>query len=178
MKRHLWVFLAIGCFACQALPCLAESVVDVEFCELVRDPGLYDHKLIKITGNASHGFEDFTLSSESCGKRPTYVWLEIGGKIGSRTTYCCGQTYEETRKKALIVQGFETTVINDVAFAKFMDVVIKEDSQAKVTVIGRFFAGNKSTNPNGTFWSGFGHMGAYSLLVIQQVVSVVSPSSK
>ena len=178
MKRQFWVFLVIACFAWHGLPCLAESVVDVEFCELVRDPGQFDHKLIRVTGNASHGFEDCTISSDACGKRPTYVWLEIGGRIGTRTTYCCGQTYEDTRQKPLVVEGFETNVINDSALKQFMDVVIKKDSQAKVTVIGRFFAGKKSTNPNGTFWSGFGHMGGYSLLVIQQVVSVFNPVPK
>ncbi len=41
-----------------------------------------------------------------------------------------------------------------------------------VTIVGRFFSGEKVRYPGGESWSGYGHMGCCTLLMIQQVLSV------
>lgn len=63
-----------------------------------------------------------------------------------------------------------------ISFSKFNKIIEKEyDSTTHATVIGLFFSGEQTKYPNGRVdWSGYGHMGCCSLLVIQQVVSVDS----
>jgi hypothetical protein len=42
-----------------------------------------------------------------------------------------------------------------------------------VTIVGRFFSGDRHQGPNGkTWWGDYGHFGLSTLLVIQQVLAV------
>jgi len=41
-------------------------------CQLLADPAAYNHKLVEVTGVASKGFEDFTLSEPGCDGRLNY----------------------------------------------------------------------------------------------------------
>jgi len=153
--------------------CSAEEPVKVAVCEVLSDPAVYNHKLIEVSGDVSRGFEGFTLTDKGCKNRSFGIWLEIGGRIGSQVMYCCGVTAEPKRTESLVVEGVETTILQDKAFHNFQSLTLRKVGygSARVTIIGRYFSGEKRTLPGGTFWMGYGHMGMFSLLVIQQIVT-------
>src|SRR2546423_8120550 len=72
----------------------------ISLCQLKSDPAKYNHKLIKVTGFISHGFEVFSISDPDCPAWPG-VWLEYGGTRASGTVYCCGVPAIRTRPKPL-----------------------------------------------------------------------------
>jgi hypothetical protein len=158
-----------------ALPVFAEEPVKVSVCQLLEDPGRYNHRLIEISGAVSRGFEHFTLNDRSCKSRDT-IWLELGGTQGSEVVYCCGVSADAKRKTALVVEGIETRLVVDAMFERFQKTTVSKRGygQAEVTLVGRYFAGSKQTLPGGTFWVGYGHMGLATLLVIEQVKQVRS----
>jgi len=172
--NHL-VKAAFATFFFLLLPkiCSAEEPVKVSVCDVLSNPATYNHKLVEISGDVSRRFEDFTLTDKTCKKQSFGIWLEVGGHIGSQVTYCCGVTAEPKRKDSLVVEGIDTTILQDKVFQKFQSLTLGKEGLggAKVTIIGRFFSGEKRTLPGGTFWMGYGHMGMFSLLVIQQVVT-------
>ena len=49
-----------------------------------------DRMVVEVTAFVSHGFEHFTLFDPRCESKEPGVWLEYGGRMGSRTIYCCG----------------------------------------------------------------------------------------
>src|SRR5271163_1441746 len=150
-----------------------EEPVRVAVCDLKANPAEYNHKLIEVTGFASHGFEDFGLFDPSCPSWP-YVWLEYGGTKKSGTMYCCGVSADRSRPKELAVEGIEVSLTTDAPFDAF-DTLIHNppDTVVRTTLVGRFFAGKETRFPNGEVeWRGYGHMGCCSLLAIQQVISV------
>ena len=147
----------------------AQEPSKVTFCELQKDPAAYDKKLIEISGTVSRGFENFTLYSLDCGVHYA-VWLEYGGVVNSGTVYCCGVDASRGRSEPLTVAGIQTELVEDDKFREFDRLVQRTPSStARATLVGRFFAGEK----RGEMWSGYGHLGCCSLLVIQQVRSVV-----
>jgi hypothetical protein len=159
-------------------PASAEDVLEATVCQLQSDPVAYSHKLVKISGAVSRGFEDFTLSDAACTK--TKIWLELGGVTGSQTIYCCGQSAERNRKEPLSVEGIETSLIRDDAFERFELLTHGSPrlyGKARVTLIARYFPGNLgSTGPSKEErWGGYGHFGMHTLLVIQQVLAVDPP---
>jgi hypothetical protein len=147
--------------------CSSEEPLEVSVCQVLSSPNTYDHKLIKIDGDISRGFEDFTLTSQNCQTQRKDIWLDLGGSTGSQVMYCCGVTEEPKRAKPLVVDGIPTTLVKDSVFEQFQALTLGQEGHgsARATVVGRFFAGE-----NGPF-PGYGHMGLYSLLVIQQVLS-------
>jgi len=94
-----------------------------------------------------------------------------GGKAESNTAYCCpGESGAETRSEPLVVEGVQIPLISDGVFQQFTDLLKRErDTTVRVTVVGRFFSGEKEAFKNSTYWRGFGHMGCCSLFVIQRV---------
>jgi hypothetical protein len=153
-------------------PEAAEVPVKVTLCDLRKNAGDYDHKLIEVTGFVSHGFEDFRLYDPVCDDRSD-IWLEYGGRISSGTIYCCGVTNRRRRPKPLVVEKIPTQLIADERYAEFDKLIQPANRQVlHVTLVGRFFAGKKQNTPNGSFWAGFGHFGSFSLLVIQQVLAI------
>lgn len=171
--------------ACLSLLCLAispqqrqsERVFQVTVCELLKDPGRYDHALVQVSGDLLHGFEVFQIYPDHCPEAANSlgVWLEYGGTSQSGTMYCCGVTAGRKRSKPLVVEGVRTELKVDAAFQRFDALIGGEDlTRVNVTLIGRFFSGRRLRYPKGVFWGGYGHMGAYSLLVIQQVRSSVA----
>ncbi len=148
------------------------ELTKVSLCELKKDPGAYNHKLIEVTAFVSHGFEDFTLFDPACSEWPE-VWLEYGGTAKSGTMYCCGVTADRSRPQPLVVEKIEVPLVDDAQFREFDRLVQRRpDAVVRATVAGRFFAGRQVKYPRGTFWGGYGHMGCCSLLAIQRVVSV------
>jgi hypothetical protein len=151
----------------------AEEAVRVSACELLQNPAAYDHSLVEVEGRVSRGFEDFTLDNSGC-KQFLPLWLDFGGTLGAGIKYAGGKNERGRRDGPLIVEGIETTLVEDAALSRFQLLTRPKRGygHAKVRVIGRFFAGRKIELDTGTFWGGFGHMGFHSLLVIQQVRKV------
>jgi len=152
----------------------ADGPQAVTQCELLKNPPAFNHKLIKISGVVSRGFEKFTLRDDRCASQDI-VWLELGGTRGSEVVYCCGDNNIDLKRKSpLVVEGMETTLVDDKKLRKFEHLTKKQRGYgtARVTIIGRFFSGVQQTFPGGTFWVGYGHMGMGTLLVIQQVLEV------
>jgi len=118
------------------------------------------------------GFEEFTLNDEAC-RNANVMWLELGGKRGSQVTYCCGDNNVNPQRAApLVVEGIETTIVEDDVLTHFDRLTNTQDAvgKAKVVLVGRFFSGERYVLPAGPRWAGYGHMGIGSLLVIQQVL--------
>lgn len=157
-----------------ALPqvCLAEDVLTASVCDVLANPAAYNHKLIKVVGNVSRGFEDFTLTDAKCNQDAGAIWLELGGVRGSQVMYCCGVTVDSNRNRPLTVEGVETTLVQNMAFDRFQRLTFgdKGSGRAKATLIGRYFSGKEETLRNGSRWMGYGHMGFFTLLVIQEVL--------
>ena len=156
----------------QLSPAAVPEPRTIAFCELAKDPGAYNHELIRVTGFVTHGFEDFQLSEPDCSAIPHRfsLWLMYGGKARSNTMYCCpGEGAEQTRRESLIVEGVPIPLLQDSVFGRFTDLLNKEpDTTVRATLVGRFFAGENIHDPEPT-WKGFGHLGCCSLLAIQQV---------
>ena len=149
-----------------------DQPVKVSLCNLTNDPLAYNHKLIDVTGFVSHGFEDFGLFDPRCMTWPR-IWLEYGGTTASGTMYCCGVTAERSRPQPLVVEDIPIELKVDDSFNQFDKLTNRgPDSLVHVSLIGRFFAGEKFDFGNRPHWGGFGHMGCCPLLAIQQVISV------
>jgi hypothetical protein len=146
---------------------------DVTYCDLSRDSGFYNHKLVRLTAFVTHGFEDFHLADPSCHTQDFRVWVMYGGNVQSNTMYCCpGEAAGKTRPQPLTIEGIEIQIVQDVNFKEFADLLAKdEDTTVRVTVVGRFFSGEKAAVDGGARWRGFGHMGCCSLFVIEHVES-------
>jgi hypothetical protein len=171
--RDLLFKLLLLLLAFTSFDARAEDVVEVNLCELSKAPGNFNHKLIKVTGVVSQGFEDFTLSDAACHSKQN-IWLDYGGTQKSGTMYCCGVSATRTRPQPLIVEGIPTRINFDRQFRQF-DEQIHRGERPRATLIGRFFSGKETTMPGGVFWVGFGHFGFYSLLVIQDVLASQTP---
>ena len=168
----LLVLLVIPVVGC------GERVVTATVCELTSTPEQFNRKLVRVSGSISRGFEDFTLADQSCRSQnqPDSVWLEYGGMVGSRTIYCCGPIPVRERSKTLVIDGITTSLVQDSVWREFESATYRDDgatATARATIIGRFFAGRTIDSPDGsTTWNGYGHFGRYSLIAIQQVVSI------
>ncbi len=146
---------------------------NITFCELAKDPAVYNHELIRLTAFITHGFEDFSLAEPNCPALPYRfaVWVMYGGKAQSNTVYCCpGEAGKETRSESLTVEGVPVPLLDDSVFRQFTDLLKKEpDTTVRVTLVGRFFSGAKQTSSRSAWWGGFGHLGCCSLFAIQRV---------
>ena len=174
-RRIVLVFASCACLAASGAG-HTEEPSKIAVCELLQDPGSYNHKLIEISGTVSRGFEDFTLSDPTCHNR-NMIWLELGGMRGSRVMYCCGVSTDPRRANSLKVEGIETTIVEDELLERFEKLTMprKGSGGARVTLVGRYFSGEEQKLPGGTLWMGYGHMGMATLLVIQQVKQVSKP---
>jgi hypothetical protein len=130
----------------------SEEVISTTVCEVIADPAAFNHKLVKLIGTVYQSMENFSLSVVSCGAENvgnwTGIWVEYGG----------------------LVEGVQTSLVENDRFRAF-DTRVKNKGHASATFIGRYFSGKKDWSHRGTeyLWGGFGHMGMYSLLVIQEV---------
>ena len=168
--------MMLGALCCNVASA-SEEPQNVTLCDVLDNPAAFNHKLVKISGIVSRGFEDFTLNDDSCHNNNT-MWLELGGTRGSQVIYCCGDNNVDRRRTApLVVEGIETTLIEDEVFSRFERLTNRRRGygKAKVVLVGRYFSGAQQTLPGGTFWMGYGHMGMGSLLVIQQILEAARP---
>ncbi len=154
-----------------------EQIMSVSACQIFADPGRYNHKLVRVTGTVSHGFESFFLSDQACAQFGDAIWLEYGGKQGSGTVFAGEPTSDRKRPSALTVEGISTSIIDNSQFERLDELIhSKRSVTATATIIGRYFSGEleRSNITDHPFWDGYGHLYGYSLLVIQQVESVRS----
>jgi hypothetical protein len=138
-------------------------------CQLLADPKAWNHKLVEVTGFASHGFEDSGFSDPSCGGRYGGLWMEFGGKKATGTMSTVSSLARE-RPEAAVVEGIPVPLVEDEIFRRF-DELLHEGSGSLVhaTVIARFFAGKENYMGSKGRWGGYGHLGCCSLFLIQQV---------
>jgi hypothetical protein len=166
----------LGIGICLSATCRSEEPQKVSVCQLENDPAAYNHKLVEVEALVSHDFEDFTLFDPICHSSWPAVWLEYGGKFKSDTVYCCGPTNGRARRKELTIGKIPIPLVDDDQFRLFDKQIQppfrsgKFGSIVHATIVGRFFAGEKSKYPNGKeFWGGYGHMGCCTLLAIQEI---------
>ncbi len=179
--RYLLALLTVWCGAALLAPAArSEEIVKATVCSVIQNPTAFNHKLIEITGEAAERSEYFSLSDEQCFpdmQNITGIWLEYGGRLRSGATYCCKSTAERTSPSDLVIDGITTSLVDDVRFKRF-DSSVYPSGEAQVTLVGRFFTGERQQLPRGKyFWGGYGHLGMYSLLVIQRVIWV-QPGSR
>jgi hypothetical protein len=148
-----------------------ESIASISACALIDDPEKYDHQLVQLSGTIDHGFEGFVISDRRCSSDA--IWLEYGGAHGSGTVFAGFPDSEPQRAADLMVDGVSTTLEQDHTFRSF-DAHIRTRGSVEftATVIGRFFAGNTTRQPGTRIPPGYGHLGGFTLLVIQRVVAV------
>jgi hypothetical protein len=150
----------------------------ISLCDLKNNPAAYNHKLIELTGFVAQAFEDFSIFDPQCSSDQC-VWLEYGGTTKSGTVYCCGETIANSRSEPLVVEDIPIPLLDDENFKTFNKLLQRPpDSIVHSTIQGRFFSGEKSVLPGGTFYGGFGHFGMCSLLAIQQIIEVDSKESR
>jgi hypothetical protein len=150
-----------------------EEVLPTTACEIIANPPAFNHRLVKLTGTVYEAMEKFSLSVESCGAQKvgnwTGIWVEYGGRVRTGAKYCCAPM-DPDRPTDLEIEGVKTSLVENDRFRAF-DSRVKRKGHASATFIGRYFSGKKDWSHRGTeyLWGGFGHMGMYSLLVIQEV---------
>jgi hypothetical protein len=149
---------------------IATEPEDVSICQLLKDPGKYNQKLVKVTAFFSLGFEDAGVYDLQCDSR-FGIWYDFGGTSSTGTMYCCGVVPSRTRPEQVTIENISIPLLADEKFQAF-DRLLRDKGILRANVIGRFFSGEKSTAPNGrVWWGGYGHMGCCSLFMIQQVVN-------
>ena len=146
----------------------SEEAVGVTVCQLLADPPAYNHKLVRVMGQVSFAFEEFTLNADNCQGRTGPIWLDYGGTVKSGAI---PEGWKRRRGQPLVIEGITTTLVEDSAFHAFDDSIHKPPSASvSAAFIGRYFAGTAGAG-GVKEWRGFGMWGMYSLLVIQQVIS-------
>jgi hypothetical protein len=156
-----------------------EEVLSTTACEIITNPSAFNHKLVKVTGTVYQSMEKFSLSVESCGAEKagnwTGIWVEYGGRVRTGAKYCCGVPMDRDRPTDLEIEGVQTSLVANDQFRAF-DASLQKKGHAKATFVGRYFSGEKQWSHRGSeyLWGGFGHMGMYSLLVVQEVTCVRS----
>jgi len=157
----------------------SEEALSTTVCKIIADPPAFNHKLVKLSGTVYQAMEKFSLSVESCGAVKagnwTGIWVEYGGRVRTGAKYCCGIPMDRDRPTDLEIEGVQTSLVEDDQFRTF-DSRVKAKGHANATLIGRYFSGQKNWSRRGSeyLWGGFGHMGMYSLLVVQEVACVRS----
>jgi hypothetical protein len=150
----------------------SEAPKTISYCDLSRDPALYNRQLIRLAGTVSQEFEDFSFHDSKCGAtNPNFsVWLAYGGNLRSGTVYCCpGEGGQEKKKEDSKVEGIETSLVRDRQLDKFRASLRRKPHKIEVTIVGWFFSGEKQTIGDKVSWGGYGHFGCCSLLVIHRV---------
>ncbi|HEX2586374.1 MAG TPA: hypothetical protein VHL14_14700 [Steroidobacteraceae bacterium] len=150
----------------------SEEIVSTTLCELASHPDSFNHKLIKVAGEVTHGYRLFTLT-DACKPNLSSIWLNYGGLVNPPSVFNPQQA-DAPRLQQMIVEGMPTTLLDDALFIKFDKMVstMSDRPQAKATIVGRYFAGHPEQIGEFKLWKGYGPMNCCTLLVIQQVLQV------
>jgi hypothetical protein len=174
IRTFFWFFL----FAALVFPASlfgqtpTQPLQTVSVCDVLKDPKAFSGKNIRIHGEISSEFEDFTIYDRACGGRSwTPVWLMFGGDVDCPTP----STWNDVnRPKGQNVKfgGLEYSLIKDGGFQKFYAAITtrknkKSVYQVTATLEGTFFAGD-TEKPLG----GYGHLGCCHLFIIHQISRV------
>lgn len=152
---------------------IEDAIEEVTICQIAADPAKYNKKLVKVTAFFSLGFEDSAFFDPSCPSRFN-IWHDFGGKRSTGTMYCCDVVPSRTRPEDVIIEDITIPLVVDQNF-ETLDRLLRRSGGgiARGTVIGRFFSGEKARAADGSdWWLGYGHLGASSLFMIQQVLHV------
>ena len=172
-RSRLIKYAAVVALLCPLLSFAApEAIVSTNLCELVANPQAFNHKLVKVSGDVTHGYRIFTLTGE-CKPNSSSVWLEYGGLRDAPSVFNAQQV-GQPRLQPLEIEGVSTTLVDDVLFEKFDHLVssMSDHPQTSATLIGRYFAGHAEQVGEFKLWKGFGPLGCCTLLVIQQIVDI------
>ncbi len=154
---------------------------EVGVCDIVKEPELFNGKMITVRGRISIAFEDFELSAAHCAppQGSDGIWLEYGkGPKRQPTTWCCGDMTPRDRMALVQNQDFRS-------FHRFLTAQRRVagcyEGQCYVydvtaTITGRLDAVKPQVGRNGkSVCDGFGHFGVFcARLVIQNVSEVVA----
>ena len=152
---------------------------DVSFCKLANSPKAFDGKKIRVRGRLHANFEDFTLSGEHCDTQQR-IWLAFGGDVPGIVV---SMTNDNLRKpgKDLDINGVSYGIKKDENFRRLYALIAARHEEkpaytVTATLTGAFLAGQETKARDGkaTSFSGYGHLGCCSLLVITQVSNVDS----
>jgi hypothetical protein len=153
----------------------AEEPLKVTACQLKKNPPAYNHKLVEVTGFATHASHDFTFYDPNCPSFPA-IWLEYGGTINSGTVNCCKTIDDRHRSQELVIDNVPIPLTVNQQFEDFDKAIqppLRPGQSGAVehaTLIGTFFAGQQMQDAdNGHYWGGYGYMGCCSMLAIQEV---------
>ena len=153
----------------------ADEPVRASVCQLKKDPGAYNHKVIEVTGFVTHAARNFTIYDPTCPSWPA-IWLEYGGSINSGTVYCCKTLNDRRRSQPFNVEGISLPLTDNQTFEDFDRVIQppfrpgQSGAVEHATLIGTFFAGQQLTDETGQhYFGGFGYLGCCSMLAIQEV---------
>jgi hypothetical protein len=175
-RRSTRILLALSGIACVCgflYQAKAETPEKVNVCQLVADRKAWDHKLVEVTGFASHGFEDSSFSDPTCNFVFENIWMEYGGKRRTGTMSTVSNLSRE-RSEPANVEGIAVSLLENKIFHRFDDLLHQgRGNIVHATVIARFFAGKTESDS----MLGYGHLGCCSLLMIQQVLSVDVPKT-
>jgi hypothetical protein len=165
-----WLFIALPSSAMSQAP---ETPQVATVCQLLNDPKAWDHKLVQVTGFASHGFEDSGFTDPDCTGHLLGLWMEYGGKslTGTMST---ASDLSRSRSAPVVIEGIAVPLVEDALFHRFDDFLhqnARTGTTVHATVVARFFAG-QIQHFRGDVWGGYGHLGCCSLFVVQQVLSV------
>ena len=117
-----------------------ERIPTVEYKELIRDPGSFDKKVIRVNGVIITSFELIALYvPDKTYEHASMTWVEFGEKY--RTS---------TRKE--LVEALDSILFPADPF---------DGGKAKVTAIGLFEVSADFNDDPNDFRPGFGHMGKY-----------------
>jgi hypothetical protein len=118
MKRFIFLFWIILCFA---LPVFAQEkkenqyakIPAVNYCELIKNPNLYDDKTVKVFAEHISGFEHSMLGSQNCEEYYGKVWAEW------EKYQSCGDV-ETTKLLINRAKGFENNYLEGNFVGKFL----------------------------------------------------------
>jgi hypothetical protein len=160
----------------QEMPIRAAPIVS--FCDVVRNPGSYDGKMISIRAKVSHEFEDFTLFDSQCSQQPD-IWIWLGGDLQCKDKWEA-MDFSCSPGSNLRFRGVEYPMFKDESLETFLKLSSARKNRKPVyrvtaTLTGIFFGENpkqdKRLRPT---MPGYGHMGCCFQLIVTQVSEVRS----
>jgi hypothetical protein len=165
------VLLFMSAYPIAAQP-VQEAPQKTTVCEILNHPQVWNHKLVEVTGFASHGFEDSGFRDPDC-PDAWNLWMEYGGKLRTGTM-STASNWDRTGSKPMTVEGIKIALVDDATFHRFDDFLHSNTPSMTVhaTVVARFFAGGLGQPKDHHIGGGYGHLGCCALFVIQQVLDV------
>jgi hypothetical protein len=165
----------------------AQTYLEVSPCGLVEHPEMYNGRNVRVRGRASIGFENFTLSTESCDGQFRGIWLIFGGDEPTPTMSTVNDQ-ERGAGAILTVRRKRVPLKRDSSLELFTRRLIAQRARAPgsgsdglgcydlecylyhvtATLTGVFFAAGSRP------MAGYGHLGCCHLLAIEEVTDVVA----